>query len=155
MPQTSPSVGFRIVDTRRQAGYLLDTGVLVAISDRRDQNFESGRECLRELSERGNPIYVSLPTIYETHNRILHSLGRDRARQFLQGIFDGATLIVGPDALDEPHAIEWIDRLQALKITLTDAVNMAIMVRLDLHAVVSFDSDFVMAGFRRVPPLAS
>jgi predicted nucleic acid-binding protein len=155
MADDSASIPFRIARTRSETGYLLDTGVLVAIASRDDSRHEEAAGCLRTVSSRGNPIFVSLATIYESHRRILHALGILRAREFLAGIFDGSTVIVEPRPTDEIHAIEWIDRLSDQRITLTDAVNMAIMTRLHLFAVMSFDNDFLVAGFLRVPPIAS
>jgi len=144
---------FQIVATRANAGYLLDTGVLFAIADRSDQHHAAALDCLKAISNMGLPIYVSIPTIHEAHRRILHGLGIARARDFLESIFDGNTNIVAPSSNDEFSAIAWIDYLQALRITLTDAVNMAIMTRLSFRALVSFDSDFLSAGLARVPPL--
>jgi predicted nucleic acid-binding protein len=38
-------------------------------------------------------------------------------------------------------------------LTLTDAASMAIATRMQIASVFSFDEDFLIAGFNRVPPL--
>jgi predicted nucleic acid-binding protein len=149
----SSSVEFRLGRTRLNTGYLIDTGILLAIATDRDPLHHQATECLRLISERRYPVLISLPTIYETHRRILYDVGIDRAREFLDSIFDGSITVVAGDPQDESEGIRWIDSLYGQKVTLTDAVNMAIMQRLELRAVVSFDVHFRSAGFECVPPI--
>jgi predicted nucleic acid-binding protein len=151
----SSTVPFRIVDSRSRRAYLFDTGVLVALEDDRDGKHEDAVRCVEEIKRLKLPLCVSLASIYETHRRLLHNNGESRARSFLDHIFDGSTTVVVPDPGDEAAAVQWLDYLRGQRITLTDAVNMAIMRRLSLFAVLSFDSDFLIAGFQRVPPMVT
>jgi predicted nucleic acid-binding protein len=153
MADFGESIKLRIVNTRYEFGYLVDTGILLAMANPGDSRHDEATQCMATVSARGLPIFVSLPTIYETHRRILFDVGIPRAREFLGSIFDGSTLIVAPDIGDEEHAIAWIDRFSDQCLTLTDAVNMAILARMRLSAVMSFDVHFLIGGFLRVPPV--
>jgi predicted nucleic acid-binding protein len=99
------------------------------------------------------PAIVSVPTIHETHRRLLYSPQPTLARSFLAGIYDGSVNIVVTNPVDEYEATKLIDRYAGLALTLTDATNMALMVRIQIGAAFSFDRHFLQAGFVRVPPL--
>ena len=109
--------------------------------------------CIGRMVELRLPAIVTIPTVYESHRRLLHSLGASQARRFLDGVYDGTANIVSTTPNDEQDAIRLMDRHRSLDLTLTDAVNMAVMLRLQIGAVFSFDRHFLQAGFIRVPPM--
>jgi predicted nucleic acid-binding protein len=47
---------------------------------------------------------------------------------------------------------EELEQVTWLRLTLTDAANMALMIRLGIAVAFSFDDDFPQAGFIRIPP---
>jgi predicted nucleic acid-binding protein len=98
------------------------------------------------------PVFVSIPTIYESHRRFLFDLGHVAARHFLHQIYDGSVNIVRPSDQDELGARRLLDRYAGLNPTLTDTANMAIMTRLGIAVAFSFDRDYLNAGFIRIPP---
>ena len=61
--------------------------------------------------------------------------------------------MIRPDANDERRALDIMDRHADLSLTLTDAVNMAVMQERGIGMVFSFDSDFLIMGFLRIPPM--
>ena len=89
------------------------------------------------------------PTIHEAHRRVLHTAGSVLAREFLAAIYDGSTSIISVEPGDINVALGFIDRHADCGFTLTDATSMAVMVRLQVARVFSFDSDFLVAGFLR------
>jgi predicted nucleic acid-binding protein len=60
-------------------------------------------------------------------------------------------------AIHHRAARAWLDRLPDQRISYTDAVSFAVMEAARCAEVLSFDHDFVLAGFapRRAPPRAS
>ena len=131
---------------------LLDTGALVALAHSRDVNHQFAANCLLEIQRHRLPVFMTVPTIYESHKRILFDLGRQRARRFLSEIYDGSVSIVRTVEQDEIEAQSFLDQYADLTLTLTDAANMAVMARLKIAASFSFDKHYLQAGFIRIPP---
>ena len=98
------------------------------------------------------PVFITLPTIYETQRRILFDLGRQKADQFLDHIYDGSVKIERTFEEDEQNARGLIKKYADLELTLTDACNMTVMIRLGIAKVFSFDRHFPLVGFIRIPP---
>ena len=130
----------------------MDTGAFVAIADDQDGHHDQAVACLHEVAAERLPVLVSGPTVYETHRR-LFDVGLPRARQFLDSVLDGSMTLVDAIPDDVLQGLGIIDRFVDRAISLTDAVNMAIMLRLGIGQVFSFDDDFLMVGFLRAPPL--
>lgn len=102
------------------------------------------------------PLLVIVPTIYETHRRLLYGPGgRDAARQFLNAVYDGSITVLETAPEDEVRAIDLVDRYWDFSVSLVDAANMAVMERQRIATVFSYDRHFLQAGFIRVPPLFS
>jgi predicted nucleic acid-binding protein len=131
---------------------LIATGALLALADPKDNNRPQAIACLNTIKDHRLPVFVSLPTIYESHRRFLYGLGQVAAAHFLQNIYDGSINIVRTVEDDEHEGIRLIERYEGLRITLTDAVNMAVMIRLGIDVSFSFDRRYLQAGFIRIPP---
>jgi len=131
---------------------LMDTGVLLALADQKDNNRQRAIACLNRIKDHRLPVFVSLPTIYESHRRFLFGLGQVAAADFLQNIYDGSVNIVRTIEDDEKEGIRLTERYEGLRITMTDAVNMAVMIRLRIAVAFSFDRHYLQAGFIRIPP---
>jgi predicted nucleic acid-binding protein len=132
---------------------LFDTSGLEAIADPRDKYHEAAAQCLAELRGLAYPFYVTTLTIAETHRRLLYKprLGILPALSFLESVYDGSTNIVRPLKEDEQQALEYIKRFDDQKLTFTDTISMAVMNRLGLRKVFSFDWHFTILGFQVIP----
>ena len=132
---------------------LLDTCALEAIADPRDQYHKEAARCLAELKELAYPFYVTIPTIVETHRRLLYKpyLGILPALRFLESIYDGSTNIIRPLEEDEMQAMKYIKRFEDQELTFTDTISMAVMNRLGLRKIFSFDWHFTLLGFQVIP----
>lgn len=131
---------------------LLDTSAFLALANPHDVHHVDSQDCLVLVARNRLPVFVTLPTVYEAHRRFLFDFGQLSADRFLVEVFDGTTNIVRTIEDDEAEARRLIDRYAALALTLTDAVNMAVMVRLSIAAAFSFDRHYLQAGFIRIPP---
>jgi predicted nucleic acid-binding protein len=144
----------RVPKTIYERAILLDTGALEAIADPKDQYHGSAVRYRAELLELAYPLYITTLTIAETHRRLLYQphLGYPQALNFLQNVYDGSTNIVRPLEEDELRAMEYVKQFSDQKLTFTDTINMAVMRRLGLRKVFSFDWHFGLLGFQVVPP---
>jgi predicted nucleic acid-binding protein len=131
---------------------LIDTSALLALSKSKDIHHLAASDCLKSITEHRLPVFISIPTIYEAQRRILFDLGQQVANQFLDQIYDGSLNIERTVNEDEQEARALVKKYTALKLTLTDAANMAVMMRLGIAMVFSFDRHFLQAGFIRIPP---
>jgi predicted nucleic acid-binding protein len=134
---------------------LFDTCALEAIADPRDKYHGPASQCLSEFRRLAYPFYVTTLTIAETHRRLLYKphLGILSALRFLEGVYDGSTNIVRPLEEDELQAVQYIKRFKDHKLTITDTISMAVMKRLGLRKVFSFDWHFTLLGFQVTPLL--
>jgi predicted nucleic acid-binding protein len=132
---------------------LIDTGALLAQANKKDEHHQEAVECFEKIAKLHLAMYISLPTIYETQRRFLYDLTRGTSDRFLMGVFDGKTNILRTEAADEVAAVDLISRCASFDLTLTDAVNMALMDRIGIGAAFSFDNHFLQAGFIRIPPI--
>lgn len=131
---------------------LADTGFFLALTNPKDTNHQDVVRCLKLISEHRLPMFVSVPTIYESHRRLLFDFGFQVAVRFIQEIYDGSINIIRTIEEDETEARRLIEKYEWLKLTLTDAVNMAIMIRLGIAVSFSFDRHYLEVGFIRIPP---
>jgi len=131
----------------------MDTGAFLALANPQGRHHQEAVECLNAIANRRLPVFVSLPTIYESYSRFLFDLGQQVARHFLLNIYDGSITIVRTIDEDEQEARRLIERYERLDLTLTDAANMAVMIRLKIAMSFSFDRHFLQAGFIRIPPI--
>lgn len=129
----------------------LDTGAFLALANTSEgERHTLAVECLKQVLAHRLPFLTSLPVIYEAHRRLLFDIGSEMAREFLDRIFDGSIQIVRALEPDETKGRELIATYPDL--TLTDAVSMAIMLRIGVAVCFGFDRHFLQAGFYRIPP---
>ena len=131
---------------------LADTGAILALANSRDRNHGVAEDCLRSIHSYRLPIYAPLPIIYETHKRLLFDLGPASSKRFLDSVRNNSVIVIRTIVEDEQEAKLLIERYQDLRITLFDAVSMAIMLRVGIAVSFSFDRHFLQAGFIRIPP---
>lgn len=134
---------------------LFDTCALLAIFDPRDQYRGDALLLFRKLIKHSYPLYITSQTIAETQRRILYTshLGYPKAINFLEFIYDESINIIRPSEQDELQAIEYIRRYNDQSLSLTDAINMAVMKRMGIMRVFTFDRHFTLLGFQAIPPL--
>jgi predicted nucleic acid-binding protein len=118
----------------------VDTSVWYAAADRSDSSNARAKDVLRSLEERVTTDHVLL----ETWLLARHRLGRATAETIVTGIARGIARIevTGAADLERAFAIgeEWPDQ----DFALTDRTSFAVMERLGLSRVASFDDDFAV-----------
>lgn len=131
---------------------LVDTGAILALANSRHENHGDAEDCLKKINYNKLPMYIPLPIIYETHKRLLFDLGFKQSMRFLNSISTSNLSIIRTIEDDEREAKQLIEKYCGLKLTLFDAVSMAVMQRFGIAASFSFDRHFLQAGFIRIPP---
>jgi predicted nucleic acid-binding protein len=131
---------------------LIDTSALVALAVSTDKYHIDAVNCLELISQNHLPVYVTVPTIYETQRVLLFKLGPQKSTQFVREIYDGSLNIERTKDDDDQKAFELLMKFNSTDLTLTDASNMALMIRLGIAKAFSFDHHFLELGFIRIPP---
>jgi predicted nucleic acid-binding protein len=105
----------------------------------------------------GWPFCISEHIIAETHNRIRKDISPDRALEFLEtthsDIDSGLINLFVPETGDRDSAIRIISKYSDQSLSYADALTMAIMKRIGIRKVLTFDWHFTLLGFLPVPPL--
>ena len=130
-----------------------DTSALEAVADPQDQYHQAAAECLAALHKANYPFNATILTVAETHRRLLYKrkLGIRPALRFLEAMYDGSTNIIGLAEEDAQQALEYVRRFKDQDLTFTDTINMAVMCRVGLRTVFSFDWHFTLLGFQKIP----
>lgn len=144
------SIG-RVGYTIHERAVMLDTCSLVSLYDPGDDRGEVISVMLEQMKERKYPVYITLLTIAETHNRILQHVGYERALGFLKAITDGSVHILEIQETDITDAIGFIEKYSDKQISCTDALSAAVMRRMRIQHVLSYDRHFRDLGFFIIP----
>jgi len=130
----------------------LDTGGLIALNDRSDRNHAAASAFFRRATKEGSRFVLGRPVLIEYLDGVTKRVGKRDALLRLQQIETSSVWRVEPDT-EEDHtkARELFLQYDDQTIDMTDSLSFAIMERLDLREAFSFDPDFEIHGFARVP----
>ena len=126
---------------------MLDSGPLISLYDRTDPRRSRVVTELEAMHHRKYPVCTTLLTIAETHRRILYDVDHSRALTFLNDIYDGSVNILTLQTQDEADAKDIIARYADQRISCTDAITMAVMKRIGIQKVLSYDHHFWVLNF--------
>jgi len=141
-----------IHQTFYQKAVLIDSSALYAIVDDGDQYHIRASAYFRDVVEQQLPIYITNASIIETYRLVLHKLGTKRALQFLDIIFENCSFVLERMTVDdEEKAREYVRRFDDHELTLTDAVNFAVMLRVGILTMFGFDHHCYVLGFQKAP----
>jgi predicted nucleic acid-binding protein len=97
---------------------------------------------------------VTSLVIAETHRRLLFDHGYEAADRFLTAVYGAEATIVRPTEVDEHEAVRLLRKYSDLGLTLCDALTVAVMSRLGIVRVFTYDrAHFLPVGLITVPPL--
>jgi predicted nucleic acid-binding protein len=107
---------------------------------------------LREAVREGRRLVTTNLVVAETHALLLSRVGRRPALDFLKGVGQPPTVIVGADpALEAKALADWIERYEDQDFTFTVAVSFAVMKERGIDRALALDRHFVVAGFALTP----
>jgi predicted nucleic acid-binding protein len=115
---------------------LLDTGVLYAYYDRRDNWHSASRQLIE--GEVGSLI-VPAPVIPEVDYLLGERLGLGAQKLFYQGLVEGSFFVADLPQESYPRILELNEKYQALRLGFVDAAVMAVAEHLGLGRIGTTD----------------
>jgi uncharacterized protein len=126
----------------------VDSGAWIALLSARDAHHADAERMFRVAVAQRIPLVTTNLVVAEVHRFILFRAGIRPARLAVARIdASHATSIVFADSQHHGVARRWMDQLSDQMISYTDAVSFAVIRETRCSAVMSFDHDFVVAGF--------
>jgi len=139
-----------VVGVRRPV--FVDSGVWIALVRANDGRHADADGMLRQAIRDRIPLLTTNLIVAEVHRFILFHVGIRPAALVVDRMQASPLLtIVFTTAAHHGAGRKWLERLADQRITYTDAVSFAVMEAAQSSAAMSFDHDFVVAGFRLWP----
>jgi len=137
----------------REKIIFVDTSAHYALIDESDNNFRTAKNFIEFAEKNYISFFTSNFVVAETHALILKksALGYKVAKKFLEEMRRNNKLPERITTKDEERAFEIITKYSDKDFTCTDATSFALMERLGVTRVFTFDSHFSQYGFQKVP----
>lgn len=129
---------------------MLDSSPLISLYDKNYQEREEVKKILGKLADSFIPVFITPFIIAETHRRILYDIGMTEAQKFADSIWDSSLNLVSAETVDFEKAKEIIRKYDDQKITMCDAITMAIMLRIGILYIYTFDFHYSLLNFRNI-----
>ncbi|MGH7323927.1 MAG: type II toxin-antitoxin system VapC family toxin [Candidatus Rokuibacteriota bacterium] len=128
----------------------VDSSAWIALVSARDQHHAEADALIREAVARRLSLVTTNLVFAEVHRFLLFRAGARAATAALTRI-EGSERVKLEFATEIHHrrAHAWLERLASHAISYTEAVSFAVVEALRCTAVLTFDHDFVLAGFSR------
>jgi len=126
----------------------VDTSFFKAIADPKDDFHEDALNIFDRLTEEKTTLITSNFILDETYTLIRKRCGIEKVRQFTLALeeFEIGLEIIRVKPIDEQKAWDWFWKDWS-GLSFTDCVSFALMQRLGLTRVATFDTHFSKAGF--------
>ncbi len=121
----------------------VDTSAWYAAADRGDTSNARARAVLAS----GERLITTDHVLLETWLLLRHRLNRDAAQRFWEGLRAGVAMIEAVTNADLEAAWNIIQAFPDQDFSLVDSTCFAVMQRLGVHRVASFDNDFAVFRF--------
>jgi uncharacterized protein len=127
----------------------VDSGAWIALLSARDQHHAEADALFRAaIGQRARLVTTNL-VVAEVHRLLLFRAGVRAASTALDRLESSPALtLTFPSAAHHAAARAWLSRLADHRLCYTDAVSFAVMEASHCPAALTFDRDFVIAGFR-------
>jgi len=138
-----------VASRRSGASVLVDSGAWIALLSARDQHHDETEELFQRAAREGVPLLTTNLILAEVHRFVLFRAGI-RAASVALGHIEASALVRIEFATAAHHrsALAWLGRFDDQRFTYTDAVSFAVMRATSCRAVLGFDRDFAVAGFK-------
>ncbi len=123
----------------------VDTSAWYAAADSGDSSHDRAVAAL----SREDPLVTSDHVLVETWVLLRHRLGRPAAERFWEGLRGGAASIEQVTAVDLEAAWAVAEAFPDQDFSIVDRTSFAMMERLGISRVASFDQDFAVYRFGR------
>jgi len=135
----------------------VDTGAHYALLDSQDRYHQLANDFYRQIIKERLRLITTNFVLAESHTLILNTrrLGYWAARQFIEKMLAGPTIIKRVLPQDEARAWQIICQYEAKTFTYVDATSFAVMERLGVSRAFAFDTHFRQYGFTVLPETGS
>jgi predicted nucleic acid-binding protein len=138
----------RVGPAAAQRRVFVDSSAWLAFFSARDGNHATATALLQRAISGGVALVTTSLVVAEVHRLVLHRVGIQAAAALLSSMDGSAALkLVFPGAAHHQAARRWLDELSDQVITYTDATSFAVMDAEHCSQAITFDRDFVIAGF--------
>jgi predicted nucleic acid-binding protein len=129
----------------------IDTSFWIAVSDKNEKNHSRSLSLLKEFKKNHNLLVTTNFVLDETFALVRKRQGISRVIQFRNVIakFGYQLQIERVTVTDEENVWKWFER-DIDKLSYTDCTSFAVMNRLKINKVATFDEDFVKVGFESI-----
>jgi uncharacterized protein len=135
----------RIADAR---ALFVDSSAWIAFFSARDQHHDEADRAIRVAFKARRLLITTNLVFAEVHRLLLFRAGIKPAAAAVDHLCRGGDVqVVFAGSQHHERARAWLSQLDDQTITYTDAVSFAVMESERLRAVLTFDQDFVIAGF--------
>jgi hypothetical protein len=126
----------------------IDTGAFVARHMARDQYHAAAEKLWKKLRSRPDRCYTSGAVLAEVITLISRRAGAGFAAERGRNILASSRLtLLRPDANDELEALVILEKFGDHGLSFVDALSCALMRRLRIDRVFTFDRHFTLMGF--------
>ena len=127
----------------------VDSGAWIALASADDAHHEAADAVFREAARFRTELVTTNLVLAEVHRFLLFRAGIRAAARTLDRV-EASRMVVIEYATARHHAaaLAWLRKLDDQVVTYTDAVSFAVVEATRCQAVIGFDHDFVVAGFR-------
>jgi len=130
----------------------LDTGYVLALELRNDQNHRAASRHWRKMKKRLPPLvttsYVVAEVVTYFNSRGYHAKAVEVGNRLLKS---PSTRCIQVDEGLFTEGWEYFQQHQDKEYSLTDCLSFVVMKRLGITTALAFDQHFVQAGFQKVP----
>ena len=138
----------RVPRTLYEQSVLIDTSAVIALHDEADRYHEQATQL---FAQEGLSWMAADVTAHETFTRARYRDGFARARQHFEFLRGAPITLVRSDSADEQSALAILEQYSEHAISFHDALCAAVMRRLGIYRVFTFDRDFWVMGFEVLP----
>lgn len=126
----------------------IDSGGWIALFSARDAHHPEADRLFGEAAAKGIELLTTSLVVAEVHRFLLFRAGTEPALRAIEKMEASKLLrIIFADAAEHRFALGWLARFSDRELTYTDAVSFSVMETMRCRAVMTFDRDFVIAGF--------
>lgn len=129
----------------------MDSSFWIAFADNNEENHNKSIKIMHKLKAEGYLMVTTNFIFDETFTLIRKHLGLPRTLDFRDTIikFGNLLQLERVTVADEENVWKWFTR-EINKLSYTDCTSFAVMNRLDIKKVATFDDDFEKVGFEIV-----
>ncbi len=126
----------------------IDTCFFIALSDQKDKNHLKAKTSFNEHVQNGARFVTGRNILVEYIDGVTKRISKEKAIEELENILNSKLLVVEPlKNEDWDKALLYFRKYDDNQIDMTDCLSFAIMERLGLKNVLTFDNDFRVHGY--------